>query len=285
MLACGESRSKVRQLGGQLEVFPGNVDFGDVALGRDATMQVAVQNLGIVSMTVTELSQLNDPAFLVTGLPVSLEAGESAQLSVRYRPPALGMNDRSLQMTTDSPVSNLATLPLHGHAVQGLATLSGDVFDFGVVVVNETKTQNLQLVNNDGHAVTTVNIDAPAGDGAAAFKVARQGTLMLSAEQSTQVMIQFKPTQVGEFLATVALTPCPTCSPRPVTLKGRGAIGLLDVNPAAVDFGQVLLGQTAQKQLQLTNLSEGPLALNTITSGSKEITISLGTAQAPLTLA
>ncbi|HEX4384602.1 MAG TPA: choice-of-anchor D domain-containing protein, partial [Myxococcales bacterium] len=91
--------------------------------------------------------------------------------------------------------------------------------------------------------------------------------------------------QVGEFLATVALTPCPTCSPRPVTLKGRGAVGLLDVNPAAVDFGQVLLGQGAQKQLQLTNLSDGPLALNTITSGSKEITISLGTAQAPLTLA
>ena len=266
-------------------MFPANVDFGDVALGRDSTIQVQLQNLGIVSMTVTQLAELNDPAFLVTGLPLSLNAGETAQVSVRYRPPVLGSNDRSLQMTTDSPESGLATLPLHGHAVQGLVALSGDTFDFGLVVVNEAATQNLLLTNNDGHAITTVDFAAPAGDGSAAFKLARQGTLTLSSDQSTQVMIQFKPTQVGELVATVAVTPCPTCSPRPLTLKGTGALSLINVSPAALDFGQVLLGQSAQKQITLTNLSQGPLALSSLVASSKDVTLTLGNARAPLTLA
>jgi hypothetical protein len=285
LLACGESRSKVRQLGGQLTLQPGAVDFGDVALGRDSTVQVQVQNLGIVSMTVTELADLNDPAFLVTGLPLTLQAGESAQVSVRYRPPTLGLNDRALQMVTDSPESGVATLPLHGNAVRGLATLSGDSFDFGAVVVNETAVQNLELVNNDGHATTSVNIAAPAGDGSAAFKVARQGTLSLSSEQSTQVMIQFKPTALGDFEAMIAVTPCPTCSPRPVTLKGTGATRLLSATPSAIDFGQVLLGKSVQQQVTLTNLSEQPLALSSIATGSKDISIALLSAKAPLTLA
>jgi Abnormal spindle-like microcephaly-assoc'd, ASPM-SPD-2-Hydin len=285
LLACGESRSKVRQLGGQLQMFPADVDFGDVALGMDSTKQVQLQNLGIVSMTVTELAALNDPAFLVTGLPVSLNAGETASVSVRYRPPVLGTNDRTLQMATDSPDSGLATLPLHGHAVQGLVALSGDTFDFGAVVVNETATQNLLLVNNDGHAITSVNFAAVTGDGSAAFKFARQGTLTLASDQSTQVMIQFTPTQIGEFVATVAVTPCPTCSPQPLTLKGVGAVSLIGVNPAALDFGQVLLGQSVSKQLTLTNLSQAPLALNSLVSSSNEVALALNVNPAPLTLA
>jgi hypothetical protein len=285
LLACGESRSKVRQLGGELTVAPAAVDFGDVALGKDETVQVQVQNLGIVSMTVTELADLNDPAFLVTGLPLTLEAGGSAQVAVRYRPPALGSSDRALQMVTDSPTAGLATLPLHGNAVRGLATLSGDSFDFGAVVVNETAVQSLQLVNNDGHATTSVNIAAPAGDGSAAFKVARQGTFALSSEQSTQVMIQFTPTALGDFEAMVAVTPCPTCSPRPITLKGTGATRLLSTTPSNIDFGQVLLGQSAQQQVTLTNLSERPLALNSVATGSSDVSIVLTNAKAPLTLA
>src|SRR3954468_9936777 len=169
VMGCGgASGSKVRQLGGSLSVTPANLDFGDVALGKEQVHEVALRNDGIVPMTVESNSSFGDETFEVTGLPVTLGAGEKAALRVRYRPPALGSHSRTLQLVTDSPETAQMPVDLRGHAVRGLAQLSGDSFDFGDVVVNETARQDLQLTNNDGHAETAVSIAPPAD---AAFTV------------------------------------------------------------------------------------------------------------------
>src|SRR5512140_2526835 len=103
LLGCGgASGSKVRQLGGVLTVTPANLDFGDVALGKEATHRVTLHNDGIVPMTVTADTVFPDAAFEVVGLPVTLGIGQSAALSVRYRPPALGSHEQTLQLVTDA---------------------------------------------------------------------------------------------------------------------------------------------------------------------------------------
>ena len=89
----------------------------------------------------------------------------------------IGSHLRSLALVTGTQ----STLPLdlRGHAVLGLAQLSGDIVDFGEVVLNELGTQNLNLSNNDGRAQTEVTVGTPAGADAAAFHVARNGKLPL----------------------------------------------------------------------------------------------------------
>ena len=160
--ACGgASQSNVRALGGMLSVAPATLDFGDVALGREQTRRITVRNTGLVSMTVAHLDQFQDPAFEVTGLPATLGPGAFLDVSVRYRPPQLGAYERMLRIATDSPASNGADVDLRGNAVRGLATLSGDSFDFGPVVVNETATQDLLVTNDDGHAETGIAIAPP----------------------------------------------------------------------------------------------------------------------------
>ena len=196
---------------------------------------MTVQNSGIVPMNVAEIAQLNDPAFLVEGLPVSLNPGQSVKVTVRYRPPELGQHARTLQVITDSPSAPAAAVDLHGNAVRGLATLSGDSFDFGNVVINETATQDLSLTNNDGHALTSIAIDPPEGSDSGAFQLAKSGQMEMQPEQSMVVEINFKPTRLGDFQAAVQVTPCPTCSPRALSLKGRGVERLLVVNPPAID--------------------------------------------------
>jgi len=154
-----------------LDIRPATVDFGDVALGKDATIAVRLQNDGIVPMAVAQLSQFDDTAFEVQGLPVTLGPGGTATVSVRYRPPDLGTYRRSLQLTTDSPDIPRADVAIRGHAVRGLATLSGDTFDFGDVVVNEVAAQQLSLINNDGHALTEIRIELPVCGDSLAFTV------------------------------------------------------------------------------------------------------------------
>src|SRR2546427_3079468 len=244
--ACGgASQSKVHALGGSLSVSPPALDFGDVALGKEQTHPLVLRNTGLVPMTVDKLPQLANPAFEVNGLPATLGAGGSANVSVRYRPPQLGPHQGMLQLITDSPEDSGADVDLRGNAVRGLATLSGDSFDFGDVVVDHTATQDLLLTNNDGHAETSVAITPPQDT--QAFSVAPPGEQPIGAEQSMVVRIQFRPDQLASYASALMVTPCPTCAPRAINLTGRGVDKLLLVRPEALDFGEALLGGDASQ--------------------------------------
>ena len=284
LLACScASRSDVHALGGILTVSPPTVDFGDVALGKEQTQRITLRNTGLVPMTVGQIAQLADPAFEVTGLPANLDPGGASQVTVRYRPPQLGASRRTLQMTTDSPESDGANVDLRGNAVRGLATLSGDSFDFGPVVVDETAAQDLLLTNDDGHAETSVSIAPPQAP--SAFTVTPPGEQSLGAEQSMVVRIQFRPGAVAAYQSAVMVTPCPTCSPRQISLTGSGVERLLLVRPEAIDFGETRLGSDAAQPFTVTNLSKGPLVLQSLAlSGSADLSATLDGAPPPRTL-
>ena len=286
VVGCGRaSGSRVRQVGGLLNVTPAAVEFGDVALGKEATATVSLQNDGIVPMTVTQLSQLDGGEFEVRGLPLTLGPGQQTRVAVRYRPPELGTHERSLQLQTDSPDAPGKSIAMRGHAVRGLATLSGDSFDFGAVVMGEVRSQTFSLSNNDGHALTSVRIELPAGGYPTAFAVKPPGDSPLKPAQTILVTIDFKPTRLGEFQAVVPVTPCPTCAARNVSLSGRGVKSLLEVQPAAIDFGEVLLGAEASRAISVTNLSHAPLTVRAPAGAGGAFDISLDGATWPITLA
>src|SRR5258705_4940833 len=282
--ACGgASQSKVHGLGGTLSVSPATLDFGDVALGKQLTHELVLRNTGLVPMTVNNLPQFANPSFEATGLPATLGPGSSANVTVRYRPPGLGPHERMLQLVTDSPADNGTDVDLRGNAVRGLATLSGDAFDFGNVVVGSTATQDLLLTNNDGKAETSVAISPPQDTNV--FSVAPPGEQSLAAEKSMVVRIQFQPDQLGSFTSTLQITPCPTCSPRPITLTGRGVDSLLLVQPGTIDFGQVMLAGNASQPFTVTNTSKSPLVVQAVAlSGSPDLTASLDGSPLPRTL-
>jgi len=283
--ACGgASQSNVRPLGGILTVAPATLDFGDVALGREQTHRVVLRNTGLVSMTVGQLAQFADPAFEVKGLPATLGPGSAVDVAVRYRPPGLGTHERMLQIVTDSPASNGADVDLRGHAVRGLATLSGDSFDFGPVVVNETATQDLLVTNGDGRAETAITVAPPLDKGV--FSVDPGGEQILPSQQSIVVRLQFRPDRLGSFSSAIPITPCPTCSPRSITLTGKGVDKLLLVQPETLDFGELRLAAEATQPFTVTNTSKGPVAIEAIAlAGSADLTAALDGGQPPRTLA
>jgi hypothetical protein len=287
VVACGgASRSDVRQVSGILTVRPELVDFGDVALGKEETTTLTLMNDGVVDMAVEQLAPAGDGTFEVQGLPVTLRPGTQKQLSLRYRPAQLGSHQGKLELVTDSPKADHAEIGLRGHAVRGLATLSGDSFDFGDVVLNESASQNFSLVNNDGHAVTSIRVALPEGGDSAAFRVRPPGESPLRPEQSMQVEIDFQPNRLGDLSAVVQVTPCPTCSPRAVMLSGRGVEKLLDVQPASIDFGEVLLGRSASQSFTVRNTSKSPLQIKGLTlPGGIDATVALDGAGYPMTLA
>ena len=256
-----------------------------MALGKEALLSVSLQNDGIVPMTVTELSRPDGGAFDVRGLPLTLGPGQQARVAVRYRPPELGTHERSLQLQTDSPVAPGANVAMRGRAVRGLATLSGDNFDFGAVVMGEVRSQTFSLSNNEGHALTSVRIALPTGGDPTAFTVKPPGDSPLKPAQTMLVTVDFKPTRLGGFQAVVPVTPCPTCAPRNVSLSGRGVKSLLEVQPVAIDFGELLLGADASRPVSVTNLSNAALVVQAPAGAGSSFELTLAGAAYPMTLA
>lgn len=190
---------------------PGQLDFGNVAVGTEATAVVTLQNRDFFPTVVSQLSELGDPAFEVVGLPLPLKPGEAGQVTVRYRPTGTGIASRSFEMSTGS------SLALRGNAVMGMATLSTLALEFGTVSLGSTASRALTLTNHDSQATTAVTLAAPA---ASAFRSARTGLLTLAPQQAIALSMTFAPQAAGDFATTVAVAPCPSCEAVEVTLHG-----------------------------------------------------------------
>src|SRR6266850_2238512 len=273
--ACGgASQSKVHGLGGTLSVSPATLDFGDVALGKQLTHELVLRNTGLVPMTVNNLPQFANPSFEVTGLPATLGPGSSANVTVRYRPPGLGPHERMLQLVTDSPADNGTDVDLRGNAVRGLATLSGDAFDFGNVVVGSTATQGLLLTNNDGKAETSIAISPPQD--APAFSVAPPDMLTGKGVDKL-LLVQPETIDFGELLlggnATKTFTVTNT-SKAPLAVKTLTLSGSPDLTaaldggalPRTLGPGETVAG-TARYQPRNLGLQQAQASLQAVEGG------------------
>jgi len=265
LAACGDGqRKELRQLSDAVTVEPGSLDFGDVALGREQTTDLTLRNDGIVATTVDMVPGTGSvPDFQVSGLPAKLRPGEAIQIKAVFKPAALGVRNRTLDLTTPFAGAN-PSVGMRGNAVRGLATLSDVSIDFGNVVMGEKASATLSLTNNDGKAQTDVTIDGTTGPDAASFHYTPEGKIDLGADQSLTVQVDFLPSRLGPFDASLVVIPCPTCQPRNVQLTGAGVERLLAVDPTTLDFGLVRLGAFRELPFTVRNTSKKPVALTAI---------------------
>jgi Abnormal spindle-like microcephaly-assoc'd, ASPM-SPD-2-Hydin len=286
-VGCGDGgKQEVRSIQDAIAVDPPLIDFGDVALGREERRPVNVRNDGVSTTTVESIPGATPtPDFEVVGLPLTVRPGEAIPVELRFHPTTLGSSSSRFEFGT-ALTATRENVDVQGHAVRGLAQLSAQSLDFGDAVLGKTISLEFNITNNDGHAVTDVRIDAPAGADGAAFQPSQLGTITLVSEQSITVRVDFTPAHLGPALATMQVTPCPTCSPLPFVLSGNGVISLLDMEPPRIDFGLVLLAASRSATFTARNTSKRPLTVTGFTVPPGDYSVQLdGNPPFPLTLA
>jgi Abnormal spindle-like microcephaly-assoc'd, ASPM-SPD-2-Hydin/Protein of unknown function (DUF1573) len=204
-----------------LTITPVSASFGNVTVGSPSTQSIQLMNSGTGSLTVTQVSVTGGSFSIGTlSLPLNINAGQSANVSVEFAPTSAGTAGGSVTIVSNAPNSPVL-IALTGTGVAATQTLafSTTSLAFGNVNTGSSSTQSV-TVTNSGNASVTVSQITEKGAG---FTLTGAGTpVTLSAGQALTFGVVFSPTSTGSDSATVTVTSTATGSPTSIALSGTG---------------------------------------------------------------
>jgi photosystem II stability/assembly factor-like uncharacterized protein len=240
-----------------------NGNIGSVCLGSFAQQEVTLNNRGPCPLMVTGITS-SSPEFFVPHValfPLSIDAGDSIEVPIRFEPSSLGLKSATLSIASDDPVG-VKTVNVSGTAMAPeLALVVADHGKFGKACVGHFTDEFLTLNNRGRCPLTITGITSSSAE----FLVPEviSYPLKIAAGVSMQVPIRFEPTSVGDKTATVTVTSDDPSGPHTMSVSGQAPSGKLAITGSA-EFGGVKCCTYAERRLSLCNVGECDLHVSSV---------------------
>ena len=252
-------------------VTPDQVNLGNVDVGTEVTAAVEIENTGDADLTVEDvlIAAGADLGFGVTGVPdgpTVLAPSEVLTVTVGLAPVASGPVLGMLSVLSDASNGAEQLVSLQGTGVEPAAPgieVTPQTLAFDGVPVGQNVTETF-TIGNPGEAVleVTVGLSSTAGDGV--FTLENIPSEVAAGDEAT-VTVRFSPSAVGEVNASVQINS--NAEPSEITLEvtGRGeGVPALSVSPLSIDYGDVLVGESATETVELENSGTGAAPLDAV---------------------
>lgn len=282
--------------GRDLLVSPDRFDFGAVLLGRSATAEVRLTNVGTGGpLTITQIRFRSIPppaefrlevfvrddtgARAPRSAPIVLAPGASVYAAVTYTPVDERPDENEfLQVLTDDVDRPEVLIPL-APEYKGTAILAADPasVDFGRLPVGASEFRTLVIRNAGDTAgnrvlkVAAVFLQSSGGLTGNSYllrlsrPVSRAAPAFLNPGESFEVTITFSPLQPGAAARdTVFIESSDPSQPAEglgVPLNGESISSDLVVSPSIVDFGVTETGATKRQLVTALNTGNTPLTI------------------------
>lgn len=246
------------------------LSFGTVTVGDSASAQSPLTNVGggTLSGTLADTSS----AFLLVGSPsYSLTSGQSHTFTVRFKPRGVGPISANLTLTGGScgPIVCSGT----GQANVPVCDITPTTVDFGRVSLGTNSDRSFKVTNTGGGLLLAF-VSGATGD----FSVdSTTASYALDGGLSADVIVRFRPTFAGAQVCSLHVGQDVTCPP--VVLRGTGYLdpsGFCAVQTTTadtIDFGTVVVGQSADRPYSLRNISSDYWANGGVLNWSSTFTI------------
>jgi len=255
--------SSGQQQAGNLSLGTATVDFGSVIAGSSKSLTVTATNSGTQSVTISGAAVSSKYFSLAApGLPVTVSAGQSSTLSLKFTPNAAGTFSGTASLTSDAS-NTVPNISLSGTGVaDGQLALSPTSEAFGSITVGTKQSQTVTLTNNGG---STVNISQASISGSG-FQLSGIATpLTLNASQSTTFTVAFAPQSTGAVSGTVTITSDASNPTLTMALSGTGvAVGALGSNPTSLSFSSVTVGSKQTLSETVTNTGGSSVTISNV---------------------
>jgi len=257
---------------GQLAASPSSMTFGNVQTGASQPLSATLTNTGASSTTISQAT-VTGAGFSVSGLtlPLALAAGQSTSFGISFAPTSGGTVTGNVAITSDASNPSL-NLPLSGTGVTpGSLSDSASSLSFGNVQVGSSSTQSETLTNSGGSTLTVSQANLTGS----AFSISGLTLpLTLIPGQSFTFGTAFAPTTGGSVSGNIAVMSNASNATLTISLSGTGAVsGQVGVSPATLNFGSVVVGQTANMTATLSATGSS-VTVSSASSNSPEFTLS-----------
>jgi HYDIN/CFA65/VesB family protein/ASPM-SPD-2-Hydin domain-containing protein/centrosomal CEP192-like protein len=236
---------------GQLAATPSPISLGNVVLGSSQTQSAMLTNSGASNVTISQAT-VTGGGFGLSGLstPLTLAPGQSKNFSVVFSPQSTGTATGNVAITSDATDPSLSVALLAAGVASGSLTSNPSSLSFGSVQVGSSTSLTETLTNSGGSSVTITQASA-IGSGFSISGLTLPLTLIPG--QSFTFGAVFAPISAGSASGSISVVSNASNSTLAISLAGTGtAAGQLTVSPSSLNFGSVVVGQSASLTASLS---------------------------------
>ncbi len=251
---------------------PVEVDFGAINVGELKSVPVSVRNLTTGPLDVAGGGiNINGFSLSLGNCPVSIPAGASCTMAVRFRPlTSDGLEvagETSLLLSAGNEFQSFP-ISLRGRGVGTLVEMTPTTIDFGNTFLGQTSSVPITMTNTRDTALAfNVGVFSPTG-GFVLTGGNCGGSLAPGA--TCQFNATYTPGQLGpvsnQTTITVSFNVQGTTwtEDYPIAVRGQGVntVGLVHLRPPSIGFGKVKLGKRASVPIRYTNTSAASVDLS-----------------------
>jgi hypothetical protein len=248
-----------------LTASPNSIAFGSVAVGSEATQTIHLENTGSEAVAISKIA-FSGTGVGVSGLtaPMTLSGGQTASLTVTYKPVSAATLTGSVSITSNASDPNMV-IGINATATSSTLSATPASVSFGNVVVGSDTTQTVRL-QNIGTSQVTISSVTPSVAGVAISGISLPANLAAGA--SATLTAAYKPAAAGSVAGKITVTSNAVGSPTIIDLSATAASATIQLTPSATNlsFGNVTVGSSGTNQLTVkstgnTNASISKVAI------------------------
>jgi hypothetical protein len=247
-----------------LTATPSSIAFGSVAVGSEETQTIRLENTGNEAATISKMT-ISGSGVSVSGMtaPATLAAGQTANLTVTYKPSVSGTLTASLAITSNATD---ASLVVGIDATATLSTLAAtpSSISLGNVVVGSDTTQTIRL-QNIGTSQVAISAITPSVSSIAISGVTPP--ISLAPGTSATFTAAYKPAAAGSVAGKITVTSTAVGSPTIIDLSATAAAASVQLTPSAtgLSFGSVTVGSSGTSQLTVKSTGNTNASISKVT--------------------
>lgn len=252
-------------------VNPTNLNFGNVDRASGAQANITVTNSSASSISVSVSKSGN---IVVSTSPLALSANQQKSVSVSIEAGAGTAGQTLTGSVTFTSGTETVTVPVSAQIIDQFGTtVSPSSLNFGSVLQGQNGTLSLTVNNTSPNSLNYTGVGSPSF-----YSVA---SATIGAGQSGQLNVTFASGSLapGSYPGSIdikATTGGQTNTVETVSASATVAIapGAIEVNPSAIDFGNVDRSTGASKSFTLKNASSASLTFNIARTGNYVVSTS-----------
>ncbi|UCE17402.1 MAG: choice-of-anchor D domain-containing protein [Gemmatimonadota bacterium] len=248
-------------------------DFGNVPLASAVEWIFTIYNEGTAPLLVTDVST-DHPAFSVLSpnFPQLIGEGDSLEVTVAFQSETEGAESATLTVRSADPDEGTLRISLSAEAVKMPDIEVADTsHDFGQLLVQTSSEWVLGITNAGSEQLIISRIEFDSAD---FLVISHAFPQFLPAGERLDITIMFTPSVVGIISAQATIvSDDPDEENVIVSLSGEGVAPDIALSAAGHDFGGVIVGDSEEWVLTISNDGSGPLTVNSVSSDHSDFSV------------